>query len=158
MWATFPINIHLFCSFLFSRNFLIKKSLPWQNQIKIWMTCFFPHTLCIFFLLSSIWGTVTCCHQGSTWLIFTMQQVAHGSFWAYNVKYKTVCLQMRVTLFSTSSGKSEVYFFIYVYETVSYVLWIRNTRSTVELWLQDQDENLLLCVNKMLCWNYFTTN
>ena len=35
---------------------------------------------------------------------------------------------------------SEVYFFIYVYKTVSYVLWIRNRISTVELWVQDQNE------------------
>ena len=35
---------------------------------------------------------------------------------------------------------SEVYFFIYVYKTVSYVLWIRNRISAVELWVQDQNE------------------
>ena len=29
-----------------------------------------------------------------------MQQEAHGSYWAYIVKYKTLCLQMFVTLFT----------------------------------------------------------
>ena len=73
-----------------------------------------------------------CCHQGSRWLIFSIKQVVHGPFWAYIVKYRTLCLQMRVTLFFyikvETVGKWKMYFFIYVYETVSYVLWIRNAR------------------------------
>ena len=58
-----------------------------------------------FFLMSSIWSIFTCCHQGNTWLFFSIQQAAYGSFWAYFVKYKTLCLQMCVTLFSTSKRK-----------------------------------------------------
>ena len=34
-------------------------------------------------------------------------------------------------------------------------MWIKSTRSTVELYFQDQNENLLLCTNKMLCWSIF---
>ena len=150
MWVKFLINIHLICSFLVLCIFFIKKSLLWQNQIIIWMTCFFRHILVIFFLLSSIWGTFTCCHYGSTWLIFSIQQVAHFEHTLRSIK---LCVYNCVShYFLHRSGNSEVYFFIYVYETVPYFLWIRNTRLTAELWLQDQNENLLLCVNKMLCW------
>ena len=59
----------------------------------------------MFFLLSPICGTFTCCHQGSTWLILSIQQVTHGPFWAWIVRYKTLCSQMCVTLFSTSKWK-----------------------------------------------------
>ena len=111
MWAKFPINIHLFCSFLLCWNYFFKESLLWQNQIIMWITCFFPHILCIFFILSSIWGKFTCCHQGKTWLIFSIQQVAHDPFWAYIVKYKMLFLQICVTLFSISKWKHWIVLF-----------------------------------------------
>ena len=91
-----------FCPFLLCWIFFVKKSLLWQNQIIIWITCFFWHILCIFFLLLPIWSTFICCYQGTICLIFSIQQVAFSS---YIAKYKSLSLQMCVTLFSTSKWK-----------------------------------------------------
>ena len=130
-------------------SFFIKKSLLWQHPSHNLNGMLFPHILCVFFILLSVWGIYICCYQVRTWLILCIQQVAHGPICVYN------CVPHYLL---HRSGNSEAYFFIYVYETASYVLWKRNTRSTVELWLHDQNETLRLCVNKMLCWKHFTTN
>ena len=139
-------------------SFFIKKSLLWQHPSHDLNGMLFPHILCVFFIFS----------QYEVY-IFVVIRLGRGLFCAYSRSHMA---QFKHTLWSNKhcvnncvphyllhrSGNSEAYFFIYVYETASYVLWIRNTRSTVELWLHDQNETLRLCVNKMLCWKHFTMN
>ena len=158
MWAKFPTNIHLFCSFCFAGVFSSKKVCFDIIQVIIWMACF-SHVYYVYFSF---------CSQYDVY-IFVVIRLGRGLFCAYSRSHMA---QFKHTLWSNKhcvyncvphyllhrSGNSEAYFFIYVYETASYVLWIRNMRSTVELWLHDQNETLRLCVNKMICWKHFTTN
>ena len=152
MWATFPINIHLFCSFLLCWNFLIRKKYVLTKSNHNLKNMLFPAHFIFFF-----------CSQYEVHLLVVIR-VTDGSFSVYS-RYHMV--HFKHTLWSV---KYYVYkcvphsflhlscTFSIMYESASYLLGIRNIRSTVELWLHDQNENLLLFVNKMLCWKEFRMN
>ena len=57
--------------------------------------------------------------------------------------------------FLYQSENSEVYFFFNVYETVSYLWWIRNPRSTVDVVLLEAFYNKLDEVEKSFLGNWF---
>ena len=157
MWAKFPINILLPCSFMPYWNFFMKKSFLWQNQIITWITCFSP-LFFVFFLLLSVWGTFTCWYQGGTWLILSIQQVVRGALWAYIVKYKIPCLQMCVILFSTPTWKEwSVLFHLSVWNCLLRFL-NKKYEINCRIMASKQDKKVLLCMNKMLCWKRFTMN
>ena len=95
MWAKFPTNIHLFCSFCFAGVFSSKKVCFDIIQVIIWMACF-SHVHYVYFSFCSQYDVyiivlirlgrgLFCAYSGSH-----MAQFKH-TLWSYEVTNTVVC-------------------------------------------------------------------